>query len=118
MDYVEAFISKPHAGSLYRPLVLIHCLKPISPSQLDEKNVLIEGGVRIKDIKAEWARQAAELKTKIENKDENTITKDLTEDERKTILGIESNPGNILVIRLNSAGDFSMYTLSLARTAR
>ena len=68
---------------------------------------MIEGGVRIKGIKTEWAQRA----------DKNI--KDLTGDEKKIIEVLPAEEKNrILAIRLNTEGDFSTYTLRLIRSAR
>jgi predicted phage baseplate assembly protein len=114
IDYLEIFTLKQQLNSIYRPLVLVHCLKDIASLELAEKNVRIEGGIRIKDIKVEWLQKAQDLRKKIESHHEDVITKDLTEEERKTIINaIASDPDNTFVIRLSNIGDFSTYTLRL-----
>ncbi len=68
---------------------------------------MIEGGVRIKDIKTEWAQRADKI-IKALTDDEKEIIKDLTD---------VNEENRVLVIRLNTEGDFSTYTLRLIRSA-
>lgn len=102
IDYLEVLM-KPQSGIIYRPLLLVYCFKEITA--FDERNVKIDGGVRIKNIKAEWVQRA------------DVITKFLTTDEQGEINKIDqSKRKNVLVIRPNNDGDFSTYILRLIRS--
>ena len=119
IDYLEIFTAKlDSASTTNRPLVLLYFFKAITPAELDKQSLFIEGGIRIKDIRIEWAQHAPEIVTAIKAK--APIIKDLLKDEIDTIIGaIGSNNtaiANVLIIRLNKVGDFSTYTLRLIRS--
>jgi hypothetical protein len=106
IDYLEVIALHTHKGSAYsNPLLFVHCFKSIV--QLNENNVLFLGGVRRKGIKAEWVHKASQV---IAN-----YTEKVSEDEFNTIQKIE-DPEKVLVIRTNSAGDFSTYELWLVKS--
>ena len=70
---------------------------------LDEANVVIEGGVRVRSIRVAWASPADSFDADV-----------LREDERARILGLEPEERErALVVRTGVAGDFSTYTLRI-----
>ena len=101
--------------NIFRQLILLHCLKPV-PDTFDEKNVLIKGGIRISDIKALWAKRADIIKSQIINGEDTPITKDLDDNEKNLIVTLNEPLVNTLVIRPNTVGDFSLYTLKLVQS--
>jgi hypothetical protein len=106
IDYLEVIALDSNDGSPYsNPLLLVHCFKPIV--QMNENNVLFQGGVRIQEVKAEWVHKASQV---ISN-----YTQKVSEDELNTIQKIE-DPEKVLVIRTNSAGNFSTYELWLVKS--
>ena len=111
IDYLEVL---PRTEAVTGPLLLLCCFKPDFLSELEkDNNILIEGGVRIRDLGVTWLQVA---KTVIENLGdiENDITKDLANEEKTAIQNIEeSDRDRILIIRPSRDGDFSMYTLRL-----
>ena len=118
IDYLEVL---PRTETIPRPLLLLYCFKPdfLSEIRADNKNknnnVLIEGGVRIRDLGVEWLQVA---ETIIENLDDagNAITKDLAKEEKIAIQDIEESDRNrILIMRPVRDGDFSIYKLRLIR---
>lgn len=75
---------------------------------MNENNVLFQGGVRIKGVKAEWVHKASKVIT--------DYTQKVSEDELNTIQKIE-DPDKVLLIRTNTTGDFSIYELWLVKSA-
>lgn len=112
IDYLEVL---PRTATVPRPLLLLHFFKPELVSELRIDNVLIEGGIRKKDIGIAWIEVAKKV---IENLNDlgNTITADLKDDEKVAVSDIdEHDRDRVLIIRPITDGDFSMYTLRLIR---
>jgi len=113
IDYLDVFTNKISDFVLspdiseesFRSLILIHCLKPIS--NLSEDNVLIDGGIRIKNVNVEWAYPANVLLA-----DSNLSSKLLTKEE-STIAELRDNPEKILVVRPDKVGDLTLYSIQL-----
>jgi Baseplate J-like protein len=85
--------------------LLVHCFKPLpapsSANALTPDHVVIEGGVRVRDIGAEWALRA------------DAVTQPrVRADEWPAIDGL-ADKTRVLVVRTTSSGDFSAYTLRL-----
>jgi hypothetical protein len=117
IDYLEVtvFESTPLVPKL-RTLLFVYCFKSIELSGIKEENINIafEGGVRRKDIKAEWTESAKTIIQNLANGITNRITSDLSEEERKVINGLHPESIDlILIIRPNKVGDFSTYSLEL-----
>jgi hypothetical protein len=106
IDYLEIRTSTEKNIVYKNPLIIVHCFKAISGLEAD--NVLFSGGVRVKEIAAEWAYPANEVIASHQDK--------VSSGELQFLNTIE-NPTNALVIRSNSAGDFSIYKLSLVESA-
>ena len=81
--------------------LLVHCLRPLT--ELDERNVVIEGGVRVTGIVVEWAARADKVAGRL-GTDEQTRVDQLPDKQAA------------LVVRASSSGDFSRYVLRLVRT--
>jgi hypothetical protein len=103
IDYLEVLDRDAPPGSLPQRTLLVHCLKPLSA--LDERNVVILGGERVRDVKAEWAMIAASLTNPPATAAEISSLSALPDADR------------VLVVRTDSEGDFSTYTLRLQRSA-
>ncbi len=104
IDYIEVLTS-PSRGAdddPYQALLLVRCFHPI-PKVLDERNVVITGGSRIRGIKALWARRAD---------DDNNMN--LVEEEKKIVTGLHDKD-RVFIIRPSLRGDFSTYVLTLVR---
>jgi hypothetical protein len=101
VDYLEVI---PASKVDDIPLLIVRCFK--SFSAINKDNILIEGGVRTKNVTASWAQNADEIDTQL-----------LRDDERIIVEEIRSQPDsrNYLIIRPSSDGDFSSYTLRLVR---
>jgi hypothetical protein len=126
IDYVEIFTFSPSTATIpnlpangaisnVRQLIVLRCLKPISDT-LDEKNVIIKGGIRINDIKARWAKRADVIKGQIENGEDTQITNDLDDNEKNLIVTLSEPLINVLVVRPSTIGDFSSYSLKLVQS--
>lgn len=81
--------------------LLVHCLQPIA--ELDERNVLIEGGVRVTGVEVEWAARADKVAGRL-RADEQARVKQLPDLTAA------------LVVRASSSGDFSTYVLRVVRS--
>lgn len=106
IDYLE--VRSVAEGGVYKknPLVLLHCFKPVSG--LDADNVHFSGGLREKGIVAEWAYSAKDI---LANNDGKVLPGELE------ILSLIDRPASVLVVRPSGRGDFSMYRLSLVKSA-
>jgi hypothetical protein len=99
IDYLEVI----SPASVNRsPLLLLCFFKPFSG--LDEDNVIIEGGIRKKNIWVEWARRTDDVTDEM-----------LVAHEKVIIDNIKSGPKaqHFLIVRPGSDGDFSTYVLKL-----
>lgn len=99
IDYLEVLDGDAPPDSPSQRTLLVYCLKPLL--SLTKDNVQIEGGVRITPVKAEWAFPAT------------AVPASLLTPAEQIYLAALPNPDHILVIRTDSSGDFSTYTLRL-----
>jgi hypothetical protein len=81
--------------------LLVHCVRPLAA--LDERNVVIEGGVRVRGIEAEWAARG------------DLVAGRLGPEEQARVDALE-HPTAALVVRATSSGDFSTYVLRIVAT--
>ena len=93
IDFIEVLAS-------HRTL-LVHCLRALDA--LDERNVVIEGGVRVHDVGVDWAARA------------DLVGGRLSADEQARVDEL-ADPTAALVVRATSSGDFSTYVLRIVRT--
>jgi hypothetical protein len=101
IDYIE--VVPPQAlGEI--PLLLVFCFKGLTANEY-QKNVRIDGGVRIKNIGVEWAQPYSPSLV-------NVMVNDTENENILDAIGNYSQQ-NVLVIRPTSNGDFSNYTLQL-----
>lgn len=103
IDYLEVLDHDAPAGSPRQRTLLVHCLKPL-PS-FDERNVVILGGERVRDVTVLWATVATNLSNPPATADEIALLTALSDADR------------VLMVRTASEGDFSTYTLRLQRAA-
>ena len=93
IDYLEVLGSQR--------TLLVHLFGPAAG--LNEANLVIEGGVRVRSVRALWARPAFPF-------DENV----LRQDERDRLASMpQAEREHALVVRTDTSGDFSTYTLRL-----
>ncbi len=105
IDYLEVLdrdakvVDSPRQRTL-----LLFCIKT-TPLGLTADNVEILGGVRITPVSAEWVATAAEAVDLF-------ARSEITEGMRDYLLALDE-PDHVLVVRTDSTGDFSRYTLCL-----
>ncbi|MEL7045550.1 MAG: hypothetical protein AAGL66_11075 [Pseudomonadota bacterium] len=105
IDYLEVLDSDAEAaGSPRQRTLLLFCIKP-APLGLTEDNVEILGGVRVTPVSVEWVITAAQA-------GDAFTDGDITVGLRDYLLALD-DPDHVLVVRTDSTGDFSSYTLRL-----
>ncbi|WP_414569487.1 putative baseplate assembly protein [Nostoc sp. CCY 9925] len=98
IDYLEV-IDENTIGSPRQQTLLVRCFKPLSGLSVDQ--VLIEGGTRISPVKILWVAVA------------NAVTTPPATPQEQAFFTSLPEAGNVLVVRTDSAGDFSTYRLIL-----
>jgi hypothetical protein len=113
IDFIEVLDREAPAGSPRQRTLLVHLLKDVGDLRRD--NVRIDGGVRVPRVGVSWAFRADRFSTDEEQADEepNWLA---TPAERALFAGL-ADAGRTLVVRTDSAGDFSRYTLRLTESA-
>lgn len=106
IDYLEVLDDDAPAGSPPQRTLLVHCFQPVTG--LSQSNARIEGGARVRDVGVLWAHPADAIPAGLLNAAEQAYLGDSS---------ILPDPARVLVIRTNSAGDFSTYTLRLIRSS-
>jgi hypothetical protein len=91
IDWLEVLASK-------RTLI-VHCFRPLT--SLSAANVRIDGGVRVVGVEAEWIARGDQVPPGRLRADEQARVDELDE------------PDRALVVRADSSGDFSTYSLRL-----
>ncbi len=105
IDYLEVLDNDAPPGTAPQETLLVRMLKP-APWGLSENNVRIDGGVRVKSVKAEWVLRASEASDALVAAGQITLA------EKDFFLALP-DADQILVVRANTDGDFSVYTLRL-----
>jgi len=108
IDFLEVIDGDlPSSDPLRQLTLLVHCLKPL-PAGLTRANVQISGGERITTIDVVWAAVASPVPAQFSQPGEAPTV---------AIVAVEPAPTTILVVRTNTSGDFSTYTLTLVASA-
>ncbi|MGH6846869.1 MAG: putative baseplate assembly protein [Methylocella sp.] len=108
IDYLEVIDSElPSADPLRQRTLLVHCLKPLAAG-FTRDNVQISGGERITNVEVVWAAAASPVPAQFSQAGEAATA---------AIVAAEAHPSTILVVRANTPGDFSTYTLTLVASA-
>lgn len=107
IDYLEVLDHDAPAGSPRQQTLLIHCFKT-APAVIFE-NVRIDGGERITPVKVAWGFQATQFSTAQPTVPPNNLVGPKEIDFFSNLPDKEK----ILVVRTNSPGDYSTYTLRL-----
>ena len=92
IDFLEVRDLETDPLEVRQRTLLVHFLKDLAPDQLTEKNVRIEGGERIKNIK---------------------VTRVSIGSLTSPPLSPPANTADVLVVEVSARGDFSRYTLRL-----
>lgn len=103
IDYLEVLDSDAPVGSPRQQTLLVRCLKPLPA--FDRDNVEIEGGERIRPVKTVWAVRA-----------DLAAGSPATPAEQAFLAALDE-PTHVLVVRTDSAGDYSTYRLVLRTSA-
>jgi hypothetical protein len=99
IDFLEVLDHDAPAGSPPQQTLLVHTFLPAAG--LDAQHVRIDGGVRISPVRVVWAHPADAVPGALLNAAEQAYLAALPQPER------------VLVVRTDTPGDFSRYTLRL-----
>jgi len=102
IDFLEVVDREHPVASLRQRTLLLRCFKPVAEMTAD--NIAIDGGVRITPVRALWAFPADAVPAALAGVPERTLYATLPE------------PDHVLVVRTDSSGDFSTYTLSVVQS--
>ncbi len=105
IDYLEVLDRDAPPGTLPQRTLLVRMWKT-APWGLTASNVRIQGGVRVTGIQVLWVLRAADAS------DALVASGQITAAEKDFFLALP-DPDQILVVRTDSEGDFSVYTLRL-----
>jgi hypothetical protein len=110
IDYLEVLDLDAPKDSPRQQTLLLRLLKPalddvLRKPILNASNLRINGGERFRNIVVEWAYPASALPPDLK-----------INDEERTYFRSLSDPDSLVVIRINSYGDYSTYKLSLVRS--
>ncbi len=100
IDYLEVLDRAAPPSSPRQQTLLVHCLKSVAG--FDAAHVSISGGVRISPVRVAWAYQASAAAPAGVSAAEATLFAALPD------------AADVLVVRTDSAGDFSTYQLAIA----
>jgi len=104
IDYLEVLDQDAPLGSPRQRTLMLHLLKRV-PDDLTKKNLSIVGGERIRDPKIQWVAPADRLATVLLNDELN--------DDEIALLSAPPNDDHTLIIRTETDGDYSDYSLRL-----
>jgi hypothetical protein len=99
IDYLEVLDDAAPPGSPRQRTLLVRLLAAV-PAGLGQENVVVEGGERVRNVGVDWVDAASGPLPKA------------TPAER-TYLAALADAARVLVVRTDSAGDFSTYVLRL-----
>ena len=107
IEYLEVLDNDAPAGSPPQQTLLVRALKdlPASPDELAVSNVRITGGVRVKNVGVQWVSRASDAG--------DLFAEGRISAQEQTFFSGLTDPARWLIIRTDSAGDFSTYTLQL-----
>jgi hypothetical protein len=100
IDWIEVLDLDAPAGSPRQRTLMVRLLKPV-PAGLTEHNIAITGGERIRRVGIEWIGIAS------------TPPPEVTPAEHAWFTALPE-PANVLLVRTDTAGDFSTYELTLS----
>ncbi|MCC2672364.1 MAG: hypothetical protein K0Q72_4836, partial [Armatimonadetes bacterium] len=101
IDYLEVLDDDAPVGVAPQQTLLVHLFLP-PPAGLDGRAVRLEGGVRVRNLRVEWAAPA---------------TGAVPDPALAALLAALPDAANVLVVRTSARGDFSTYTLRLVDAA-
>ena len=98
----------PPADPLRQRTLLLYFLKPVDAAGFTRDNVVITGGERVRDPQVEWAEVASLPPPQLAAPEEA---------DTAAIVTALDDANQILVVRVETAGDYSRYTLTLRQGA-
>jgi len=109
LDYLEVLDRRAPAGVPRQINLLVRFLKSVPA--LQDIEVEIKGGVRVTPVKVLWFHKASEFSPNpaYDSVPPNTL---VTKKER-ILFSLLPNPDQVLVVRTDSNGDYSKYTLQV-----
>ncbi|HEX2049885.1 MAG TPA: putative baseplate assembly protein [Actinomycetota bacterium] len=110
IDYLEVLDDDAPEGSPRQRTLLVHCFLPVTDTGLGLQHVRIEGGVRVRSVGVEWAYPAAAFPPAGDDDDP------LSPAERAYVDALDDR-AETFVVRTNTSGDLSTYTLRLVASA-
>jgi hypothetical protein len=99
IDYIDVVTPDLTNNTNHRPYLIIYFFKKLT-TPIDENNIKIEGGVKIKNIRAEWVKN---------------YHPELTLPNIHTIIDKEAQEKALIIYPTNE-GDFSTYTLRIVNS--
>ncbi len=112
VDFIEVLDDPDLEVDERQTILILYFINSLDPlegppgaADLNAENILIQGGARVKNIKTAWARRASP--------DPSEEPNTLVSNHARDILASLADPARALVVRTESAGDFSTYTLKL-----
>ncbi len=97
IDFIEVLDLDAPVGRPRQHTLLVRFLKPVP--DLTRDHVLVEGGERVTPVRVEWAFPASAIPAELITPEEQAFFAALPEAE------------HVLVVRTDSSGDFSVYSL-------
>ena len=104
VDYLEVLDQDAPTGSPRQQTLLVRCLKEV-PIDLSGENVLVEGGVRVTSVEADWAVRADDTA--------DLLSAGSIDAPENAFFNALAEADHVLVVRTNTTGDFSTYSFSL-----
>lgn len=105
IEYLEVLDNEIRGSPLPQQTLLAHCFRPVTG--LGQQNVRIDGGVRVRNVHVVWAFPANAVPT---------TPADLLAPPERAYIAALTHPERVLVVRTDSPGDFSTYTLRLVNS--
>lgn len=111
IDYLEVLDLDAPAGSPRQQTLMVRLLKPV-PAGLGPDNLRLEGGERITGIGIEWIGIAGDLPASIVPPPSLVPPLTISDEERDFLAALPA-PDEVLLVRVDRAGDYSRYRLAL-----
>jgi hypothetical protein len=118
IDYIEVIRLDSPTCSNNQPYLIVYFFNPLSNELLDKSNVQIKGGLKVKNIRIEWAIPYTKIvnnNTTLPNKKRTTINEPTAQTIHNLFhkhIDAESR-NKALIVCPTSDGDFSTYTLRI-----
>ena len=104
IDFLEVLDDLSLPEKRRQRILFVHFLSENGLDSLKRANVRIEGGDRIRDIAVEWVRVGDSI---------SDLSEEQLSAQEKAFLPSSGDLGKVLIVRTDSSGDFSTYTLRI-----